>query len=66
MNRILVRSESVDLVNRLVLALTRSSTTFEVCSVAPPSPVSDVAVLWRDQPTGRPEVVVLDLSLIHI
>jgi pilus assembly protein CpaE len=62
MSRILVRSESVDLVDRLVLALTGSSTTFEICSVAPPSPVSDVAVLWREQPTGRPEVLVLDCA----
>ena len=62
MSRILVRSESVELVDRLYLALTGSSTTFEVCSVDTPSPVTDVAVLWRDQPTGRPDVLVLDCA----
>jgi pilus assembly protein CpaE len=60
MSRILVRSESDELVERLVLALTGSSTTFDVCAVAPPSPVTDVAVLWRDQPAGRPDVLLLD------
>nr|WP_294690343.1 AAA family ATPase [uncultured Friedmanniella sp.] len=63
MSHILVRSESIDLLDRLILALTGSSTTFEVNSVDAPAPVSDIGLLWRDQPTGRPEVLMLDCAV---
>jgi pilus assembly protein CpaE len=62
MSRILVRSDSVELGDRLALALSARSTTFEISTVpvAPPAPAA--SSLWQDQPSGPPQVLVLDCA----
>jgi pilus assembly protein CpaE len=61
MSRILVRSDSLDLADRLTDALNGAQTTFEIFTVAASGP-SEVSSLWRELPEGPPQVLVLDCA----
>ncbi len=61
MSRILVRSASYELGDRLASALAGTSTSVDVSTVTS-SAASDPASLWRDEVGGPPEVVVLDCA----
>jgi pilus assembly protein CpaE len=60
MSRILVRSDSADLGDRLATALGGALTALEISTVLPSAP--EVSSLWRGQPGGPPQVLVLDCA----
>jgi pilus assembly protein CpaE len=61
MSRILVRSDSLDLADRLTDALNGALSTFEIFTVAASGP-TEVSALWRELPDGPPQVLVLDCA----